>query len=76
LTGDQKGKSKNGRNYSAWTYYWENGQLLFEGTYKDGKRVGPWVDYFKDGTVDEEYTGTFRVDVNVKLPVIVNPPDW
>ena len=28
--------------------YYENGQLLEEGTFKDGKREGPWGFYTKD----------------------------
>ena len=46
--------------------YHYNGQLTSKGTYEDGKRVGPWFDYFKNGTVDEKYTGTFKDGKKVK----------
>ena len=29
--------------------YWDNGQLLYKGTYKNGKQHGPWVTYHKNG---------------------------
>jgi len=66
VTGEQQGKFKHGKHHGPWTYYWENGQFLSNGTYKDGKRVGPWFDDFKNGTVDEKYTGTFKDGVKVK----------
>ena len=31
-----------------------------QGKLKNGKKEGPWVDYNKDGTVDKEWTGTYR----------------
>ena len=46
--------------------YHENGQLWSEETYKDGKREGPWVTYWGNGTVVEEYTGTFKDGVKVE----------
>jgi hypothetical protein len=39
----------------------DNGQLCRKGHYKDG----PWVGYKRDGTVDEEITGTFKNGVKV-----------
>ena len=46
--------------------YYDNGQLLPKGTYKDGKEDGPWVNYHLNGTVWEKYTGTFKDGKNVK----------
>ena len=40
--------------------YYENGQLVEKGDYKDGKKEGPWVYYDGDGTKDNEYSGTYR----------------
>ena len=37
-----------------------------QGSYKNGKKDGPWVSYLKDGTVYESSTGTFKDDVKVK----------
>jgi len=37
-----------------------------EGDYKDGKKDGPWVGYIYDGTVDKEWTGTFKDGKKVK----------
>ena len=37
----------------------------YQGEIKDGKKVGPWVVYRTDGTVNEEYTGTYKNDVKV-----------
>ena len=41
---------------------------LFEKTamLKDGKKDGPWVIYYKDGTVLDHLTGTFKNGVKVK----------
>ena len=55
-----KGTYKNGKEEGPWVYYWDNGQLGSKGDYKNGKREGPWVDYNRDGTVDEENTGTYK----------------
>ena len=37
-----------------------------QGTFKDGKQHGPWVCYHEIGTVDENWTGTFKDGVKVK----------
>ena len=37
----------------------------YKGTYKNGKEEGPWVGYWKDGTVWELLTGTYRNGVKV-----------
>jgi antitoxin component YwqK of YwqJK toxin-antitoxin module len=33
---------------------------ILQGSFKNGKKEGAWVAYYKDGTVDKEYTGTFK----------------
>ena len=47
-----------GREESTWTVrgwslaiFYENGQLHSKGTYKDGKKEGPWVYYYNTGEV-------------------------
>ncbi|SVE03846.1 uncharacterized protein METZ01_LOCUS456700, partial [marine metagenome] len=40
-----------------WVEYHDDGQLLYEGNYKNGKKEGPWIVYNSDGTVWEEHTG-------------------
>ena len=57
---EEKGDYKNGKREGPWVYYLDNGQLGSKGDYKNGKREGPWVDYNRDGTVDEENTGTYK----------------
>ena len=36
-----------------------------QGVFRNGKREGPWVSYNKNGTVNEEHTGTYKNDVKV-----------
>jgi len=36
------------------------GQLRSKGTYKDGKKDGPWVAYYPDNAVYDRGTGTFK----------------
>ena len=39
---------------------YENGQLRTKGDFKNGTQKGPWVGYKREGTVDEEITGTYK----------------
>ena len=55
-----KGSYKTGRKEGAWISYWGNGQLWDKGNYKRGRKEGAWVSYNDHGTVDKEYTGTFK----------------
>ena len=32
-----------------WVSYYDNGQLMFKGAYKNGKNEGPWVGYHDNG---------------------------
>ena len=36
-----------------------------QGSIKNGKREGPWVQYHEDGTVNEKYIGTYKNGVKV-----------
>ena len=60
ITGQTQGTLKNGLQEGAWVWYWDNGQLWSKGNFKGGKKDGVWVHYNEDGTVDKEYTGTFK----------------
>ena len=55
-----KGNYKNGKLDGAEVEYWINGQLKSKGNFTNGKKEGVWVRYNKDGTVWEEYTGTYK----------------
>ena len=54
--GDLK-QYKDGKPDGAYYNYWQsNGQKWIEGNFKDGKKVGIWVFYNKDGTVSSRHT--------------------
>ena len=36
-----------------------------QGSFKYGKRDGPWVFYKEDGTVRDDYTGTYKDGVKI-----------
>ena len=61
-----KGTYKDRNKHGPFAMFYENGQLFQKGTYKDYERVGPWVGYKRDGTVDEEITGTYENGEKVK----------
>ena len=65
-TGRIQWSFKNGNKHGPWVTYHDNGQLWTKGTIKDGKGDGPWVGFLKDGTVNDEYTGTYKNGVKVK----------
>ena len=65
VTGITQGAFRNGKKDGSWVRYYSVGQLETKGNYKDGKKDGPWVFHNEDGTVDEEYTGTFKNGVKV-----------
>jgi len=44
----KKGKFKNNKRNGEWSYYSDNGSLIYNGMYVDGKRVGKWNYYFKN----------------------------
>ena len=48
---------KDGKPDGAYYYYWQsNGQKWIEGNFKDGKEVGIWIFYNKDGTISSRHT--------------------
>ena len=38
-TGNTQGTFRHGKKHGPWVEYYENGQLSFKGTFKDGKKV-------------------------------------
>ncbi len=45
-------KSDLSKGTGIWKYFWENGQILEEGKYKNWKKDGVWVKYRENGEVD------------------------
>ena len=37
-----------------------NGQLFYEGNFKDGNKVGSWVGYHEDGSVNSKFTCFYK----------------
>ena len=60
-----KGTYKQGDQNGDWEVYWNNGKLKFKGRVKLDRREGSWEGYHEDGTVDEQWTGTFKNGVKV-----------
>ena len=54
-----KGSFKNGKRDGEWVYYHDK-QLWSKGSYKNGKKEGEWIAYHDNGTVKEEWAGTFK----------------
>ena len=59
-SGKEQGSYKNGKKEGAWVSYWKSGQLHTKGNYKNDKKDGVWVGYYYKGTVDKDWTGTFK----------------
>lgn len=55
---------ENGRKIEHGTYtkWYENGKIMIQGTYQDGKREGTWREYFRNGVLKAEgsYVGGKR----------------
>lgn len=47
------GARRNGKKHGLWRQYGDDGVLLFESTYVDGKPEGPWKSYERSGIVHE-----------------------
>lgn len=43
-----------GKPDGPWVKYYDNGQLMYEGAYKDGKQDGLWVGYNEDGQLHQK----------------------
>ena len=61
-----QGSFKNGKRHGPWVRYWKSGELGSKGNFKDGKYDVPWVSYNEDGSVDHDFTGTFKNGKKVK----------
>jgi len=48
---------------------WSRSEMkLAEGSYRDGKRDGPWTYWNEDGSIDTEKSGVYEGDVRVSDP--------
>ena len=65
VTGKEQWSFKNGVEDGTWVDYYENGQLMYKGTYTNVKYEGAWVGYNEDGTVWERFSGTFKDGVKI-----------
>ena len=63
--GSERSQIENGKPGGPWVSYYQNGQLFWEGGFKDGKEEGPCVWYTEDGTKNNEGSGTYRDGVKV-----------
>jgi len=45
---------EQGRRQGPWKFYFENGALRSEGSYKDGLKVGKWKYFFIEGKLEQE----------------------
>ena len=51
--GENRGKLRHGH----WTWWYENGRVALEGTYRIGKKIDKWTWYHQDGSL--RYEGTY-----------------
>ena len=58
ITGEEKGKLKNGKKDGSWVKYWDNGQLNYKGDFKNGKSEGSWIGYWDNGQL--MYKGYYK----------------
>ena len=54
-TGMQQGKIKKGLRNGEWFIFWDNGQLSFKVTFKNGKKIGKEFSYRPDGVLHSTY---------------------
>ena len=66
FTGEEQKEFENWEKKDPQVSYHDRGQLWTKGTIKGGKGDGPWIGFLKDGTVNDEYTGTYKNGVKVK----------
>ena len=53
FTGQLKSKEAylKGKDHGQWTYFYENNNTQFSGTFNLGKREGEWKYYYENGTL-------------------------
>ena len=54
-----KGTYKKGKQNGIFTIYHNNSQILYQGNYLKGKKEGQFNFYYKDGTINEQKSGTY-----------------
>ena len=55
-----KGTYKQGKQNGNFTIYHDNSQILYQGNYLKGKKEGQFNFYYKDGTINEQQSGTYK----------------
>ena len=55
-----KGTYKQGKQNGNFTIYHDNSQILYQGNYLKGKKEGQFNFYYKDGTINEQKSGTYK----------------
>ena len=72
--GDLK-QYKDGKPDGAYYYYWQsNGRKWIEGNFKEGKKVGIWIFYNKDGTVSSRHTIRDGDRAEQLIRALITPP--
>jgi antitoxin component YwqK of YwqJK toxin-antitoxin module len=51
--------------HGPWEHYWQNGNLMHKGEFKDGQRVGYWEIYNRNGSL--RYNGIYNMNKCVGL---------
>jgi antitoxin component YwqK of YwqJK toxin-antitoxin module len=54
------GSYKNGKEEGEWIFFHNNERTFRKGTLKNGMREGKWWDYDYDGTLNSDWTGTYK----------------
>lgn len=57
--------------HGMFTKYYDNGQIMIQGTYRDGKKDGLWKEYLRNGVPKTE--GTYKNGVREGLWIIYYP---
>ena len=55
----------NGKKEGLWVWYWDNGNLMSKGEYKNNKKEGFHFKYDSDGFKDKMFMGTFKNDKKI-----------
>src|SRR5690554_3766687 len=62
---------ENGLKQGKWQKTYPNGNLIYEGSFKDDKPVGNWTRYYEGGTIKAKFQ--YRQDSDSATAVLFNP---
>jgi antitoxin component YwqK of YwqJK toxin-antitoxin module len=54
---DKEPRNAQGQQHGIWEIYYDNGKLLYKGTYINGLRHGLWIWYYTNGKLS--YKGNY-----------------